>query len=963
MCLACISGTKTGFSCEETQELLASEIAVLGAATGKTSYSYDQAAGQITRDNTKWNDGGTNYLGTAGQVTWAFSATPDSGYARLSPTMMAFVDKAILAIESVANIDFTRMGSGTSGEQAFSDAALISIQAEPGYGGGWASWGYYGAGPGQANQFSGATVSIGATADFSQDDAFGMELTLHEIAHAIGLLHPGDYNGSGAKSYANDAVYFEDSVQYSVMSYWSEANTGADFSTWVDGRYVGGGPTNLMLHDIAALQRLYGANMTTRTGDTVYGFNSNTGDSTWTLSDKYDSITAAVWDAGGIDTLDVSGFSQAADIDLREDAFSSFGGLKWNFSIARGAIIENAIGGSGNDKLSGNVAGNTLAGNGGNDVLFGLGGNDVLNGGLGTDQMNGGEGDDWIYYDANDAWAGNGVAGGNGFDTLVFEMVWLAIDLASYGFEQSALLLIDTAAELWNEVSRFFDLDGSLVEEETIFDDGSSQIVVHDVNDEHGWSEWIRNFDAVGELTSESFVGNEVAPAAVNDSATTNEDHAAAITGNVLGNDSGHELVVEKIGNLTFTGSTPRVVDGIYGKLTISADGSWSYTVDTTKPAFATLGAGQHVTEEFGYTVKNPLGSSSATISIRIDGRNEPAPPLPVSDNGSVNEDSGQAASGNVLANDGGPDLSVAKVNDTAVASTGVTKIVGQYGTLTIAADGAWSYALDNKKQAVDVLGADEQLFDVFTYEAANEYGFDNETLTIAINGADDAPRTIFGTSKNDSITAGAIVDIVFAGKGNDTVQGLAGDDILHGEAGKDTLRGGLGNDSLFGGNDDDVLYGDDGNDLLDAGSGKKNSLFGGNGTDQLFGGSGADKLYGGNDDDRLSGGGGKDTLYGEEGDDILWGGVSSHSLYGGAGSDIFVLVRDNTADTVKDFVNGVDKLSLSGTSLDFDDLLITASKSSAVIKSKDGSVSMIIANAAGLVDATDFVDVPDFVI
>lgn len=963
MCLACINGTRTDFICEEAQELLASEIAVLGAGTGKPTFGYDQAAGQITRGNTKWNDGGTNYLGTAGQVTWAFAATPDSGYTRLSPTMMAFVDKAILAIESVANIDFTRVGSGTSGEQAFSNSAQISIQAEPGYGGGWASWSYYGAASGQANQFSDATVSIGATADFSQDDAFGMELTLHEIAHAIGLLHPGDYNGSGAKSYGNDAVYFEDSVQYTVMSYWSEANTGADFSTWVDGRYVGGGPTNLMLHDIAALQRLYGANMTTRTGDTVYGFNSNTGDSTWTLSDKYDSIIAAVWDAGGIDTLDVSGFSQAADIDLREEAFSSFGGLKWNFSIAKGAIIENAIGGSGNDKLSGNAANNFLAGNGGDDVLLGLGGNDVLKGGLGSDQLHGGQGNDWVYYDANDAWAGNGVSGGEGFDTLVFEMVWLAIDLAAYGFEQSALLLIDTAAELWNEVSRFFNLDGSLFEEETIYDDGSSRIVVHDVNDQYDWTEWVRNYDAVGKLTSESFLGTEVAPTGVNDTATTNEDGAEAISGNVLGNDSGHDLVVEKIGNQTFSGSTPRVVDGAYGKLTISADGSWSYAVDTAKPAFETLGKGQHVTEEFGYTVKNPLGSSSATISIRIDGRDEPIPPAAVSDTGAVTEDSGQAATGNVLGNDGGPDLSIAKVNGAAVAATGTTKIAGLYGTLTIGADGAWSYALDNKKEAVDVLSANQQMFDVFTYEASNEYGFDIETLTIAINGVNDAPRTIKGSSKSESITGSANVDIVFAGKGNDTVQGLNGNDTLHGEAGKDTLRGGFGDDSLYGGKDDDVLYGDDGNDLLDAGGGKKNSLFGGNGNDRLFGGSGTDRLYGGNDSDRLNGGAGNDVLYGEEGDDILWGSASSDSLYGGAGSDIFVLVRDKKADTVYDFVNSVDKLSLTGTNLAFTDLSITSSNTSAVIKSKDGSVSMIIANAAGLIDETDFVDVPDFVV
>jgi serralysin len=39
-----------------------------------------------------------------------------------------------------------------------------------------------------------------------------------------------------------------------------------------------------MLYDIAAAQRLYGANMTTRTGDTTYGCNSNSGRAEFSLT-------------------------------------------------------------------------------------------------------------------------------------------------------------------------------------------------------------------------------------------------------------------------------------------------------------------------------------------------------------------------------------------------------------------------------------------------------------------------------------------------------------------------------------------------------------------------------------------------------------------------------------------------------------------------------------------------------
>ena len=54
---------------------------------------------------------------------------------------------------------------------------------------------------------------------------------------------------------------------HDVVSYFTENNTGADFGPSY--------PGTVMLDDIAAAQRTYGVNTTTRTGDTVYGFNSN----------------------------------------------------------------------------------------------------------------------------------------------------------------------------------------------------------------------------------------------------------------------------------------------------------------------------------------------------------------------------------------------------------------------------------------------------------------------------------------------------------------------------------------------------------------------------------------------------------------------------------------------------------------------------------------------------------------
>jgi Ca2+-binding RTX toxin-like protein len=88
--------------------------------------------------------------------------------------------------------------------------------------------------------------------------------------------------------------------------------------------------------------------------------------------------------------------------------------------------IENVVGGSGSDVLTGSEGANTLTGNAGNDVLRGNGGNDVLNGGAGDDTMDGGAGVDTVTYigltqgvTVNLAVTGAQNTGGGGIDTIV----------------------------------------------------------------------------------------------------------------------------------------------------------------------------------------------------------------------------------------------------------------------------------------------------------------------------------------------------------------------------------------------------------------------------------------------------------------------------------------------------------------------------------------------------------------
>ncbi len=191
-------------------------------------------------------------------------------------------------------------------------------------------------------------------------DSYTYQTFLHEIGHALGLGHAGPYNGSA--TYGIDNVYLNDSWAYTLMSYMSQ-NDGAYFG---DFRFVLGP----QISDILALQDLYGANTTTRGGDTVYGFNSTEID-VHDFSQFTRAPSLSIFDTGGTDTLDFSGYSANARIDLNAEAFSDVDNIRGVISIARDSIIENAIGGAGADNITGNAVSNELTGGAGNDILDG----------------------------------------------------------------------------------------------------------------------------------------------------------------------------------------------------------------------------------------------------------------------------------------------------------------------------------------------------------------------------------------------------------------------------------------------------------------------------------------------------------------------------------------------------------------------------------------------------------------
>ncbi|CAN7475237.1 hypothetical protein LJR219_003220 [Phenylobacterium sp. LjRoot219] len=253
--------------------------------------------------------------------------------------------------------------------------------------------------------------------DTADTDPNAFKDLLHEVGHALGLKHPRDEPNPMP-------------VEFQLLRLSNMGGSAGDFgilAITVDRNGSEGtrvGARTPMVGDIAALQATYGADSATRAGDTTY---------TWDPSDPF---LEAVYDAGGVDTYDLSTHVRRSLVDLTPGGYSSIGiwtraeqeaffksaypDFNWvgwfhpddmlytyerNLGTAFSTTIENVLAGAGDDTVIGNAAGNLVSGAAGGDVIFGHGGGDSLSGGEGSDYLRGGEGDDSL-------------AGGGGFDDM-----------------------------------------------------------------------------------------------------------------------------------------------------------------------------------------------------------------------------------------------------------------------------------------------------------------------------------------------------------------------------------------------------------------------------------------------------------------------------------------------------------------------------------------------------------------
>jgi len=736
------------------------------------------------------------------------------------------------------------------------------------------------------------------------------------------------------------------------------------------------------------------------------------GDDTYVVDNTDDMVVEAI--NAGIDTVQSTVSYSLSD---NVENLTLTGTTSIN---AAGNALDNILfGNSGANVLDGGAGADTLIGGQGNDTLLGGAGNDryVFNPGDGADTIIDTLGSDILYIGGNLIEANlEGVRDGDNMIVNLFGTTdsitltnWFVqsegVNRIEFGdgssldragiegllnrppvayadaitvYEDGGVVSVPTAVLLandtdpnTNDVISVVAVGASAIGATVQLIDGQVQYDIGNRFQELGAGQTVTDSfgytisDSKGETASSvvnvTITGVNDAAVTIADTTAVQEDLNIAATGNVLSNDTdvdqGTVLSVANAG----------VFSGSYGSLILLADGSYNYTLDNASLAVQSLAAGQIVTEIFDYQATDGLIATPSTLTVTITGTNDA--PVTTVDTAAVQEDLNITATGNVLNND----TDVDQGTILSVADTGIFQ--GNYGQLTLNADGSYTYNVDNTSAAVQTLGRTAQVSEHFDYTVTDGIAGVASALDVYLQGTNDAPILVAPLADQDftfnkffswQMPSGSFADIdqgdtldysatladssplpawlnfdpitqTFSGMTpktvgyldirmtatdrvaatGSTVDSLATSDIFrisisHGNEGV-----GNGQDAAPAGlasNFNDGTGTSTGNP--GAGSLNNNILQGGSGNNILTDSSGNNLFDGGNGADKLNGG---------AGNELFIGGAGNDTITTGAGADIIALNRGDGQDTVVAGTGADNTISLGG-GIDYQDLAMNKS-------------------------------------
>ncbi|MDD9196281.1 retention module-containing protein, partial [Aliivibrio sp. S3MY1] len=228
------------------------------------------------------------------------------------------------------------------------------------------------------------------------------------------------------------------------------------------------------------------------------------------------------------------------------------------------------------------------------------------------------------------------------------------------------------------------------------------------------------------------------------------------ITGRTTGT-AVEDIIPTATGSLTavdvdFTDTHTWVVQGggtgQYGNMTVDTDGNWLYSLDPTNPNTQAIAENQQKFETFTINVDDGNGGTNAIqIQVEVLGTND-APIIGGKTERIITEDDKPSVSGQLT--DG--DVDTIDIHTWTL----LTDAQGEYGSLSLSADGKWTYTIDNTLASTQGLLANQKETEQYIIQVEDQYGaIDTVTVTVTVKGTNDIPELsgeLTGKIEEDSV-------------------------------------------------------------------------------------------------------------------------------------------------------------------------------------------------------------------